>query len=178
MVSSMWAVFTEGGNFSVRGDSGSWVYGTRHNDLLGMIVMGRTKFPALTYTNPPALYLQRGADFHNAGFHLGSFNPYTFNWNRAPPKNFNWDFPHMNATVHYAEVVEGAGLIGLSVCWLRWAFGLLAALGFRYCICWAFCMLALLVFRCSGFVELSVHSFCSRLPLDISPLPYGIMEWL
>jgi hypothetical protein len=38
----------------------------------------------------------------------------------------------MNATVHYAEVVEGAGLVGLSVCWLRWAFGLLAALGFRY----------------------------------------------
>jgi hypothetical protein len=84
MVSSMWAVFTEGGNFSVRGDSGSWVYGTRHNDLLGMIIMGRTKFPALTYTNPPALYLQRGADFHNAGFHLASTHTPSIGTARRP----------------------------------------------------------------------------------------------
>jgi hypothetical protein len=57
VVSSEWAVLTEGGTFSLRGDSGSWVYGTRNNALLGMIFMGRTKFPALTYiTNAKLIF--------------------------------------------------------------------------------------------------------------------------
>jgi hypothetical protein len=48
---------TEGGTFGLRGDSGSWVYGTRNNALLGMIFMGRTKFPALTYiTNAKLIF--------------------------------------------------------------------------------------------------------------------------